>query len=551
MAKSYRKGRLGEDIKRIVGEMILHEIKDPRITGRMVSVTDVDVSPDGSYATIYLSVLGGSVSEDTAQDEKEAVLAGMKKASGYIRSTIGKRIRVRHVPELSFRIDESMEYGRHMSAVLDQLEIPPAEEELSSEEPEILQDAAADPSDASPKASDELEEYPDEGRSELLGNIDYSQSGDDEQPGRDEQGFPNPGVHDIAQPQRVYQLEQDERTEAFEKISQCLLEADSMYIYPHMVADGDAMGSCASLCRMMRDLGKEADIIMEDDIPDNLTFLNKNYVIYADSSSDLPQRDLCIALDCSNIDRFPKRKELFASIGRHTACIDHHEAHVEFAEVSLIDGMAAATAELMYELYLYMNLPISVEVAEAIYTGIVTDTGNFQYTNTTRKTHLITADLYDLGINTKKLNIILYQSDRPQKLRLHSDIMSHMDIFCGGRASIAYVTLQMYENAGAKLSESDGINSAIRDIQGVEVAVFLRETVDHEIKVGFRSKSYIDVSEICVQFGGGGHRHAAGCTILQTMDETIAMMREAVEQALMEYDRQSAALSDASGEVSE
>ncbi len=545
MAKSYRKGRLGEEIKRIVGEMILHEIKDPRITGRMVSVTDVDVSPDGSYATIYLSVLGVSVSDDAEQDEKESVLAGMKKASGYIRSTIGKRNRVRHVPELSFRIDESMEYGRHMSAVLDNLEIPPAEEdaEVSSEEPEHLPDP-------SPKTSDELEEYPDYGQSELTGNIDYSQPGDEEEPGRDEQGFQNSGIHDIAQPRRVYQLEKDHRTEYFEKISQCLLEADSMYIYPHMVADGDAMGSCASLCRMMRDLGKEADIIMEDEIPDNLTFLNKDYVIFADNSADLPQRDLSIALDCSNIDRFPKRREQVSRIGRRTACIDHHEAHVEFAEVSLIDGMAAATTELMYELYLYMNLPISVEAAEAIYTGIVTDTGNFQYTNTTRKTHLIAADLYDLGINTKKLNIILYQSDRPQKLRLHSDIMSHMDIFCGGRASIAYVTLQMYDNAGAKLSESDGINSAIRDIQGVEVAVFLRETVDHEIKVGFRSKSYIDVAEICVQFGGGGHRHAAGCTIQQTMDETLALMRGAVEHALQEYDRQRA-LSGASEEVSE
>ena len=185
-----------------------------------------------------------------------------------------------------------------------------------------------------------------------------------------------------------------------------------------------------------------------------------------------------------------------------------------------------------------MGLEIDVEAAEAIYTGIVTDTGNFQYTNTTRKTHLIAADLYARGINTRKLNIIIYQSDRPQKLKLHAMIMNHMQIFCDGRASMAYVTLDMYKEAGAKTSESDGINSKIRDIKGVEIAVFMREKVNNEIKVGFRSKDYMDVSEICVKFGGGGHPHAAGCTMKMSMEETILTMKKAVEDALKEYDEQ-------------
>jgi phosphoesterase RecJ-like protein len=190
----------------------------------------------------------------------------------------------------------------------------------------------------------------------------------------------------------------------------------------------------------------------------------------------------------------------------------------------------------MYELYLYMGLEIDVETAEALYAGIVTDTGNFQYVNTTRKTHLITSDLYALGINTKKINIILYQSERPQKLKLHAMIMSHMQIFCNGRASLAYVTLDMYNEAGAKTSESDGINSKIRDINGVEVAVFLREKKNNEVKVGFRSKDYIDVAEICLKFGGGGHEHAAGCTMEMSMEESIPLMIKAVEDALAEYD---------------
>ena len=512
MAHGYRKGRLGGEIKKIISELLLKELKDPRLTDKMISITDVDVSADGSYATVYITVLGGSVSDNASRDEKKDAIEGLTKASGFIRKTIGRRVKIRHVPELSFKVDESLEYGRHMSQVLDSLQTE-KKQEISAEASDVQEEPGPDPGPA---------------------DVDYSETGTDGALVKDARGF------DLSEekPQYdfVYELREDDRTPHMKEIAEILLSSDSMYIFPHYVADGDAMGSCASLCHLMRRMGKEANILMEDEIPDNLKFLDKDYVIFATDEDDLPQRDLCIALDCSNFDRFPERQRLFRECGKKNACIDHHKAFVEFADVNLIDPYAAATTELMYELYLYMGLDIDVETAEALYTGIVTDTGNFQYTNTTRKTHLITSDLYLLGINTKKLNIILYQSDRPQKMKLHAMIMSHMQIFCGGRASLAYVTLDMYQEAGAKTSESDGINSKIRDIKGVEVAVFMREKNDHEIKVGFRSKDYIDVADICVKFGGGGHEHAAGCTMEMTMEETIPVMMKAVEEALREYD---------------
>ncbi|MGI6206530.1 MAG: 30S ribosome-binding factor RbfA [Anaerovoracaceae bacterium] len=525
MAHSYRKGRLGEEIKKIISDMLLRDLKDPRLTDKMISVTDVDVSPDGSYATVYITVLGSSVSENTPDEEKKEVIDGLSKASGHIRKIIGRRIKIRHVPELTFKIDESMEYGRHMSKVLDSLDIKP-------EEPGAPEDGAGN-------VAENIEENGGQEDETVvvspMGEIDYSETDETGTLITDKDGY-DLSEDNYQHFKPAYVLEPDDRTEAMEKIAELLREADSMYIFPHYVADGDAIGSCASLCCMMRRLGKEADILMEDEIPDNLKFMDKNYVTFADDSNDLPKRDLCIALDCSNLDRFPKRQRLFLECGRHTACIDHHIANESFADASLIDPDASATCELMYELYLYMGLDINSEACEAIYTGIVTDTGNFQYTNTSRKTHLITADLYARGIDTKKINIILYQSDRPQKLKLHAMIMSHMKLFCGGRASIAYVTLDMYKEADAKTNESDGINSAIRDIKGVEVAVFLREKQDHEIKVGFRSKDYIDVAAICVKFGGGGHVHAAGCTLLMTMEETIPIVMNAVEEALRQYD---------------
>lgn len=507
MARSYRKGRLGEEIRKIISDLLLKGLRDPRLSGRMISVTDVEVSEDGSYAKVFLTVFGGSKNDETPEEMKKEVLDGMKKASGFIRRDIGQKIKIRHVPELTFQIDESMEYGRHMSKILDSLDIDMSdygqEEDGYESIPEVL-----------------IEE--DAGTGAVQEPIDLKDETDTERyKGQDP----------------VFELKEDERTPYMDEIAKLLYESESMYIFPHMVADGDAIGSCVSLCTIMRSLGKTADILMEDEIPDNMKFLDKGYVTFVEGTEELPVRDLCIALDCSNIDRFPKRQRMFLECGKRTACIDHHVANVAFAEVSLIDYMAAACAELMYELYLYMGIDISKEAAEAIYTGIVTDTGNFQYTNTTRKTHLITSDLYLYGIDTKKINIIVYQSERPQKLRLHSDIMSRLEMFHDGLASMAYVTLQMYDDADAKTSESDGINSKIRDIQGVEVAVFLREKVkDTEIKVGMRSKDYIDVSAICSRFNGGGHVHAGGCTIYSTMDEAIALMRDAVNEALDEYD---------------
>ena len=117
MAKNYRPARLGEEIKKTVGNMLLTGLKDHRLQGKMISVSDVEVSSDGSYATVYLSVMGQNFREDASEEEKKEILAAMKSASGILRREIGRSVKVRHIPELTFKIDSSLEYGRHMSAV--------------------------------------------------------------------------------------------------------------------------------------------------------------------------------------------------------------------------------------------------------------------------------------------------------------------------------------------------------------------------------------------------------------------------------------------------
>lgn len=120
MSKSYRQERLGEEIKRVVSELILTEVKDPGLSG-LISITEVKVSADGSFATLFISILGNSVTEEADEEEKEQVLAAFKRAKGLFKSEIAKRVKVRRIPELVFKMDTSMEYGRKISKVLDRL----------------------------------------------------------------------------------------------------------------------------------------------------------------------------------------------------------------------------------------------------------------------------------------------------------------------------------------------------------------------------------------------------------------------------------------------
>ncbi|MGN0704764.1 MAG: 30S ribosome-binding factor RbfA [Lentihominibacter sp.] len=133
MGKGHRQGRLGEEIKKIVSELLLRGLKDPRLSA-MTSVTAVEVTSDGSYATVYLSVLGLDPDEEKAQLQQEETLAAMQSARGFIRKEIGRQIKLRHVPELIFKIDKSMEYGRHISKIIDSLDIRHEEDEEAEEE---------------------------------------------------------------------------------------------------------------------------------------------------------------------------------------------------------------------------------------------------------------------------------------------------------------------------------------------------------------------------------------------------------------------------------
>lgn len=311
------------------------------------------------------------------------------------------------------------------------------------------------------------------------------------------------------------------------KAGQLLNNAESVLIFPHVNPDGDALGSCAALCRVLRNSGKEAWILLDESVPKYLSFMDTEFCTC--DHGCIAEPDICICVDCSEEKRFPDRAEKFNS-GRTKLCLDHHATSGSFGDYYYIDGAEAATAQIIYKLLLEMGAQIDRNTAASLYTGISTDTGNFQYSNTTPETHMIAAELMKTGMDHVSITVALYQNVSLTKVRLEARILDKMEIFAGGKAVISYVDSSMLQEVSAKMEDSESAIDTLRNIEGVEIAAFLKEKGD-AVKVSMRAKSAGRVDEIAVKFGGGGHAKAAGCT----MEMSIAEATDAIKKEIISY----------------
>lgn len=321
------------------------------------------------------------------------------------------------------------------------------------------------------------------------------------------------------------------QNEQWDEIAGALLKAETAFLFPHVLMDGDSLGSSVALCHVLRSMGKTAWILIEENIPEYLEFLDQGFCTY--DGELILNPDVCIAVDCSDMGRIEQRRDVFLQ-GKTTICIDHHITSEGFGALNYVDSNSASTAELIYDLIQVMGIAGTPEAAEALYTGIMTDTGNFQYSNTTSKTLRIAADLYDWGMDHQKVIVAVYQSMRPEKVKLNSLALSGMELFGDGKAVMAAVTREMLEETGASLEETEGIVEVLRNIKGVEISVFLKEWGPELTRVGFRAKAAGNVAQIAQQFGGGGHIKAAGCTIAKSVSECKKLLQAAVENHLKE-----------------
>ena len=325
----------------------------------------------------------------------------------------------------------------------------------------------------------------------------------------------------------------------FSELAAALIEADGIAVYTHTNMDGDAAGSSAALCAVMRKLGKRCSVVMEDEVPGYLRFLENAEDPYFVSDPGFAP-DLSAAVDIGEEQRLGMRSALFHSAPR-SIVIDHHEGEPDIGDIAVRDPGSAAAACLVYELIRELEAQsgrqlIDKETAEALYVGVVTDTGSFRYSNSDKNSLEVTLALYDYGIDYSGICNRIYNSYPMSQLRLEGRVLSNAEIFAGGKAVISACLLADLEAVGAEEDQTDTCIDRLRSIEGVEVAALIKEKEEGFFKLSMRSKDYVNVAKLCAEFGGGGHERAAGAHFHEALSSCWPKVKEACIKALSEAD---------------
>jgi phosphoesterase RecJ-like protein len=309
-----------------------------------------------------------------------------------------------------------------------------------------------------------------------------------------------------------------------------LRQASKLIVVSHENPDGDAIGSLVAMQGILSSLGKDCLMFIdahELPLPPEYSFLPLMGLV-SEPPPDIEQR--CVVfLDCGNLDRNPA--EAFRRPGIHLLNIDHHHDNTHFGTVNLVVPEASCTAEIIWDLMGDLGVVPSGTVADALYVGLITDTGRFMYENTGRRAHVMAADLIDAGIDVQALYRRVYEGVPYGKLALLARGLAKIERYDDGRLTITALSANDFRDSGAEESYSEGVIDHLRAVQGTAVAALVRDRIgDHQNggrKVSLRaSDDRIDVSAIARAQGGGGHRQAAGFTTELSHDELVRFLRD-------------------------
>lgn len=298
-----------------------------------------------------------------------------------------------------------------------------------------------------------------------------------------------------------------------------LLARDRFTILTHRKPDGDTIGSAAALCRGLRQLGKTAHVL------DN----NEVTALYAPLLEGLtkPQPeegDVLIAVDVAADNMLPK------AFGDMKNCIDlridHHGSGREYTPNEFVDSESAACAEIIWELLLDMGVDPDQQMAEAVYVGVSTDTGCFRYANTNAHTFDVSADCAAAGADIFEWNRKLFDTNSLAKLRLQAWVVANFKLLWDGRIAICALPKAVEEEIGVNEDDMNNISGFLRSIEGVCIAALLRDVDEDNTKVSIRSVPGYNAAYICEQFGGGGHAGAAGCSIRKPLHEAARELED-------------------------
>lgn len=303
-----------------------------------------------------------------------------------------------------------------------------------------------------------------------------------------------------------------------------LKKHDNYIILTHASPDGDTLGSAYALYYALNEIGKSACVLCPDVIP-------SKYDYFARKTDHIKREDATvIAVDVADARLLGALEEEFG--GKVDLNIDHHISNTKYAKNLYLDSDAAAAAQIIYELIVKMKVNINDITAKAIYTGMVTDTGCFKYSNVTAKTHLIAAELYDYNIDAAEINRLMFDTKSKKLLELERMVLDSAEYHFDDKCIILSVTEEMQNKTGCSGTDLEGIAVITRSVEGIKAGITIKQTDKDEFKVSLRTYPPLDASAICKKLGGGGHKNAAGASVKGTLEEVKARALEAVKEQL-------------------
>ena len=304
-------------------------------------------------------------------------------------------------------------------------------------------------------------------------------------------------------------------------------KAQTIVVLAHESPDGDAIASSLSVMHAISQLGKKVDVVIPE-YPKDFNFLPGAEKILAKGKEE--PYELAISVDCTDLRRLAGGKEYFEP-AKKTIQIDHHSVNSMFADFNYVDPAAPACCQVLIAMFEYYEVEITKELATCILSGIVTDTGGFQWGGVTPETFEFAAELVRKGAKLKDICRIALRKKSKAHCELEKLIYNRLEFLEDGKIAMAYLTLDDYKTLNAEIGDDEGLVEMLRDIEDVEVAVLLKEKEGtNGFKGSLRSHETVNVSDICMLLGGGGHRGAAGCFVSGTLEQAKAKIINAVKQ---------------------
>lgn len=301
----------------------------------------------------------------------------------------------------------------------------------------------------------------------------------------------------------------------------------------HVRSDADALGSQLAFARALKKLGKKADVVCDLGAALDLRFLPGSDLVGSGPEDLKPPYDAVVTFDSGSWQRLERIADALGRENQFVINVDHHASNLRFGDLNWVDDTYASSAEMAWELIRALGVKPDRQIATCVYTGMVTDTGRFSFSNTTRETHLHAAEMIACGVKPAEVSKALYRQKTPQHLKLMAECIHAMKFAAEGKIGWITITKEMIERSGLDPGDTQEFIDLVKSLRDVRVAILFREIDEPgKVKVSFRTDPGVDGVKLASKWGGGGHRRASGATLRgnladledEVVRETIAMM---------------------------